>query len=350
MVEGSEVDRARRVLLTGLRRLLRASILLTIVLISGYALTPLIVLLPEIGVPFFGLSVSTILFLIIAALFVYSLIGFFRALLGFLRLDRSLILHLLNLESKNPSTLIRFLLNVAGLTVILVAYWLLSPALYLIPEFGPHVAATLQLALAAVVAIFFWGIGTSVYRGLEQVLSKRIGGQGVGEDFLKVRVLKSFLYLLMTAVVLIIAYALFPAISLGADIFIPSTNLNLGTLYWVTALAAIVPFVFSFAKNLLSIFRVNQEVLFKIVPALNVQRMSYLKRAALNFFVVLATVIAFFVVSPYLSALPNVGSYLGAAGQVVVGAIVILFFWDIGKMVYVELEDALRKLEVSEIQ
>ncbi|MFN3622292.1 MAG: hypothetical protein ACK4TI_05310, partial [Nitrososphaerales archaeon] len=264
-------------------------------------------------------------------------------------LNPSLILRFLNLEPKNSSTFTRFLLNIAGLAVILVAYWLLSPILYLIPVFGPQVAASIQLAIAAIVAIFFWSFGSIVYRALNGALSKRIEEHAIGgEALLKVRMLKAFLYLLMTVVVLIIAYALFPTISLGADIFIPNTNLNLGTLYWVVALAAIVPSIFSLIRNLLYLFRVNQEVLLRIIPVLDVRRLSYLKRAALNFFIVVAIVVVFFVISPYLSALPNIGSYLGAAGQVVVGAIVILFFWDVGRLIYVELESMLRRLETSE--
>ncbi|MEM3387448.1 MAG: hypothetical protein QXN08_07285 [Nitrososphaerales archaeon] len=345
MGKSLDIEESRAAFLS-LRKLLRASIILTIVLIAGYTLAPLIVLLPEVSIPFFGLQTSTILFLVIAATFVYSLIDFFKAFLNFLRLNPSLILRFLNLKPKNPNAVSHFLLNIAGLAVILVAYWLLSPALYLIPVFGPHVAASIQLAIAAVVAIFFWSFGGMVYRALDQALSKRIETHGVGgEALLKVKVLKSFVYLLMTAVVLIIAYALFPSISLGADILIPNTNLNLGTLYWVVALAAIVLFVFSLIRNLLYLFRIDQEVLSRIIPVLDVRRMSYLKKAALNFFIVVAIVIFFFIISPYLSTIPNIGGYLGAAGQVVVGAIVVLFFWDIGRLIYVELESMLRRLE-----
>ncbi len=348
MVEGSEAGRAHKSFFISLRRLLTTSIILTTVLIAGYALTPFIVLLAEVSIPFFGLQISTILFLIVAAIFVYSLIGFLRALLNFLRFKPSLILRFLNLEPTSLSVLNRFLLNIIGLVAILVAYWLLSPALYLIPMLGPQVAASIQLVIAAVVVIFFWSFGSMVYRGLDHVLSKRIEERGVGGVFLKVKVLKAIIYLLMTAVVLIIAYALFPTISLGADILILNTNLNLGILYWVIALAAIVPSVFSLVKNLLDLFRVDQEALLKFIPMLDMRRLSYLKRATLNFFIVIAIVVAFFALSPYLSMLPNIGSYLGAAGQVVVGAIVILFFWDIGRMIYVELESALRKLEAPE--
>jgi len=60
---------------------------------------------------------------------------------------------------------------------------------------------------------------------------------------------------------------------------------------------------------------------------------------------VTAIVILFFIVSPYITMIPDVGAYLAAAGQVIVGALLILFFWDVGRTIYGELEDAIRRIE-----
>jgi hypothetical protein len=38
--------------------------------------------------------------------------------------------------------------------------------------------------------------------------------------------------------------------------------------------------------------------------------------------------------------IPEVGNYLVGAGHVVVGALVVLFFWDIGRVLHAELERA----------
>lgn len=344
MAYGSEADTARQKFVTTLRRLLGSSLLLVMILITGYALAPLIGLLSAITIPIYALQLSTILFLIIAAIFIYSLIDFVKAFLSFLRLPQIILNRFSTILSKNLGVATKFFLNLTALMLILISYWVFSPFLYLIPIVGEQIAAVIQLVVAAVVALFFWNLGKAVYRILDQLLSKRIEEQPTVSSmiFLKAKVLKAFIYLVLTAAVLIIAYALLPAISLGASVQIPGTTLTLGTLYWIIALSIIVLSLFSLLRNLLAVFRIGYDVLSKIVP-LDVRRISRLRSVAVNFILVTAIVILFFIISPYLILIPNVGAYLAAAGRMIVGAILILFFWDVGQTIYDELDDAFRR-------
>ena len=102
--------------------------------------------------------------------------------------------------------------------------------------------------------------------------------------------------------------------------------------------------LFSLLRNLLAVFRISYDTLSKIIP-LDVKRLSRLKSVAVNFILVTVIAVLFFIISPHITIIPDVGAYLAAAGQVIVGAILILFFWDIGRTIYVELEDAFRKIE-----
>ena len=346
MAEGSEAGRAHQKFFTTLRRLLASSLLLMMILIAGYALAPLIGLLSTITIPLYGLQLSTIIFLIIAALFVYSLIDFVKASLRFLRLPQIILDHLSAIIPKNLDAATRFFLNFTALILILILYWVFSPFLYLIPRIGEQIAAVMQLVVAAVVAVFFWNLGRMVYRSLDRLLSKAVEEQPGARSViqLKAKVLKTFIYIILTAVVLIVAYALLPVISLGAKTQIPGTTLTLGTLYWIIALSILVLSLFSLLRNLLGVFRVGYDSLSKVIP-LDVRRFSRLRSVAVNFLLVTAIVILFFIVSPYLTMIPDVGAYLAAAGQVIVGAVLILFFWDVGRTIYVELEDAFRKIE-----
>ena len=345
MAEGSEAGRAHRKFFTTLHRLLASSLLLVMILIAGYALTPLIGLLSAITIPIYSLQLSTILFLIIAAVFLYSLIDFVKAFLSFLRLPQIILNQFSPILPKNLDAAAKFFLNLTALILILISYWVFSPFLSLIPRIGEQIAAVIQLVVAAVVAIFFWNLGRGVYRSLDQLLSKRIEQQPTVRNIipLKAKVLKTFIYLLLTAAVLVIAYALLPAISLGASTQIPGTTLTLGTLYWIIALSIIVLSLFSLLRNLLAIFRISYDSLSKLIP-LDVKRLSRLKTVAVNFVFVTIIVILFFFISPYIMILPDVGAYLATAGQVIVGAILILFFWDVGRTIYDELEDAFRKI------
>jgi len=346
MAEGSEAGRAHQKFFTALRRLLTSSLLLLMILIAGYALAPLVGLLSAITIPIYSLQLSTVILLIIAALFIYSLLDFVKAFLNFLRLPQMVLNHFPTILPKSLNTATRFFLNLTALILILILYWVFSPFLYLIPRIGEQIAAVMQLVVAAVVAIFFWNLGRTVYRSLDRMLSRRIEEQPTVSSIipLKTKVLKTFIYIMLTMVVLIIAYALLPAISLGANTQIPGTTLTLGTLYWVIALSIVVLSLFSLLRNLLAVFRIGYESLSKIIP-LDVRRLSRLRSVALNFILVTAIVILFFIISPYITIIPDVGAYLAAAGQVMVGAVLILFFWDVGRTIYVELEDAFRKIE-----
>jgi hypothetical protein len=194
--------------------------------------------------------------------------------------------------------------------------------------------------------LFFWNLGRMVYRSLDRLLSNRIEEQPTASSIilLKDKVLKVFIYIMLTAAVLKIAYALLPAISLGASTQIPGTALTLGTLYWIIALSIVVLSLFSLLRNLLAVFRIGYDSLSKIIP-LDVKGLSRLRSFAVNFILVTAIVILFFIVSPYITIIPNVGAYLAVAGQVIVGAILILFFWDVGRTIYVELEDTFGKID-----
>lgn len=337
-----------RVLIT-INRLLRSYILLSIALIIGYAFMPLINLLPKTYVPLLGLQPSTMLFLIISALFIYSLIGLIRSILNFLKIQSVILQHLPGLASEHPKTTTKLFLNTLTLMIILILYWIFSPALYLIPEIGEHIAAGTQLAIAAIISLFFWSLGGVIYQSLNKRLNMKIEDyQGMNTlALLKMRILKVFIYLLLTFTLMIIAYALFPAISLGVNITIPGTNLALGIVYWIVVLAAITLSVFSLIRNLIGLFGFEPEILLKIIPILNMQRMSKLKRFSLNLMIVMIILISFFVISPYINLIPNIGIYLGAAGQAVVGAIVVIFFWDIGRFIYFELEKGFKELEKS---
>ncbi|MEM2634551.1 MAG: hypothetical protein QW372_03665, partial [Nitrososphaerales archaeon] len=100
-------------------------------------------------------------------------------------------------------------------------------------------------------------------------------------------------------------------------------------------------------RNLIGLFGFEPEILLKILPILDMQRMSKLKRFSLNLMIVMIILISFFVISPYINLIPTIGIYLGAAGQAVVGAIVVIFFWDIGRFIYFELEKGFKELEKS---
>ncbi|MEM2634552.1 MAG: hypothetical protein QW372_03670, partial [Nitrososphaerales archaeon] len=223
-----------RVLIT-INRLLRSYILLSIALIMGYAFMPLINLLPKTYLPLLGLQPSTMLFLIISALFIYSLIGLIRSILSFLKIQSVILQHLPGLASEHPKTTTKLFLNSLTLMIILILYWIFSPALYLIPGIGEYIAAGTQLAIAAIISLFFWSLGSMIYQSLNKRLNMKIEEyQGMNTlALLKMRILKVFTYLLLTLTLMIIAYALFPAISLGVNITIPSTNLALGIVYWI---------------------------------------------------------------------------------------------------------------------
>ena len=151
--------------------------------------------------------------------------------------------------------------------------------------------------------------------------------------------------LLITTVTLIVAYGVFSAILLNAELTIPGTGLTLGTLYWIVALAIISLFFMSLLGNLIRFFGPEPGLFLRAFPFLTMRQVSLMKRLLIQLVIVIVLLTTFLVVSPYIGLIPAVGSYLRAAAQVITGAVVVLFFWDIGRSLYSELETVTAQLE-----
>ncbi|MEM3021991.1 MAG: hypothetical protein QW645_00460 [Candidatus Bathyarchaeia archaeon] len=326
-----------------LRRLLKSSISLIMALIAGYAVSPALALLPETPLPLLGLQPGAIPLLIIGAIFLYSLLGFIKAVLRFIEPRSHAILErAYGILPENSRAAAKLSLNAVFMAAILVAYWALSPALCLMPGIGGRMAAVMGAVVASITILFFWDVGVSIYRGLDGHLSARIENRGAeGLALLRKRALKAPLYFFITIAILIAAYALFPAISDEAHVPIPSIGLSIGMAYWITALAATVPPFLSMARNLMGLFGLGPELISKAFPMASAQRISVMRRLAMNLTILMAILISFSIISPLLARIPGAGGYLSAAGQMVAGAITVLFFWDVGRSLYLEMEGAL---------
>lgn len=326
-----------------MRRLLKSSISLIMALIAGYAVSPALALLPETPLPLLGLQPGTIPFLIIGAIFLYSLLDFIKAVLHFIKPRSHAILErAYGILPENSRAAAKLSLNAVFMAAILVAYWIFSPALCLIPGIGGRMAVVMGAVVASIAILFFWDVGIFIYRGLDNRLSAMMEDGGAdGLALLRRRALKASLYFFITIAILIAAYALFPAIQDEAHVPIPSIGLSIGMAYWITALAATVPPFLSMARNLAGLFGLGPEIISKAFPAVGAQRISVRRRIARNLTIVMAILISFSTTSPLLAGIPGVGGYLSAAGQMVAGAITILFFWDVGRSLYLEMERAL---------
>jgi hypothetical protein len=328
-----------------LYRLLRSMLLFIIVLLVGYAVAPLLVFIPSAPLSEVSIQLGTFLFLVIAALFVYSLAGFGRSILYLLRGPKETSLLGLGLDSIRRTVGTRLLLNLLGLSVLLSFFWIASPLVLLIPEVGAQILASLHVAVGAVVALFFWNAGGALHtylgRRLDSVGETHERGTPVG---LRDRLLKALLYLILTAAVLVVAYSLYPLIQLGEGTVIPSTPLTIGQAYWIVALSAAVLSVFSFARNLVGVFGLGPDVLARAFPFLTSSRVSIARRAAVNLLLLLIVLTGFLLSQPYVQSIPRVGTYISAAGQVVIGSLIVLFFWDVGRSIFSQMESELERI------
>ncbi|MEM2530509.1 MAG: hypothetical protein QXL32_05260 [Candidatus Bathyarchaeia archaeon] len=155
-----------------LRRLLKSSISLIMALIAGYAVSPALALLPETPLPLLGLQPGTIPFLIIGAIFLYSLLDFIKAVLHFIKPRSHAILErAYGILPENSRAAAKLSLNAVFMAAILVAYWIFSPALCLIPGIGGRMAVVMGAVVASIAIPFFWDVGRSLYLEMERALA-----------------------------------------------------------------------------------------------------------------------------------------------------------------------------------
>ena len=120
---------------------------------------------------------------------------------------------------------------------------------------------------------------------------------------------------------------------------IPFLNLPLVAVGSVMVLAVIEILLYRILSDILALLDPVSKAFKVILRGFATDRVTVVKRVVYDlFFFMIAILILFTVILPPLSSLPGVGIYIATALPLLALAIVVLIFWDLGKVIYSEVE------------
>ncbi|MEM3737350.1 MAG: hypothetical protein QXJ75_04625 [Candidatus Bathyarchaeia archaeon] len=321
------------------------------ILIVGYALLPLINFAFKIFIPGTEIGIGMVVFVIFAAVFSFAAFRFIGSVLARIGLTPDKLARFMPGTFPSHVGLLRkLILQFYLVVIILIAYWVASPILNLIPGLGLVITATLQTVVGAIVVLFFWGVGRLAYRELEVAIGRIVWGSEakqlplgkVGEKALKVVI--SFLVLIG---VLVLSYTFMPLLEFSSNILIPVFGISLSLVISIIILGVLSLIAVRFITSAIALLGFPLETLTGLMPSLaSPNARSLLHRIFLDLSFIILALIVYWVAYQLIVLIPGIGAALAAASQIVVAAIIVLLFWDIGRTLYNKLEEAASRISI----
>jgi len=154
---------------------------------------------------------------------------------------------------------------------------------------------------------------------------------------LRLRLTRIFSKILVLILVLFFGYILMPFLQ-QVSFMIPFLNLPLVTVGSVTVLAVIGILLYRILSDIVALFNPVSKALKIVLRGFAKERVTLAKRITYDLLFMIALLIILALILPPLSGLPGIGIYVAMALPLLALAIVVLIFWDLGKVIYSEIE------------
>jgi len=154
---------------------------------------------------------------------------------------------------------------------------------------------------------------------------------------LRLRLTRIFSKIIVLILVLFFGYIIMPYLQ-QITFLIPFLNLPLVAVGSVMVLAVIGILLYRILSDILALLDPVSKAFKVILRGFATDRVTVVKRVVYDLFFMIAILILFTVILPPLSSLPGVGIYIATALPLLALAIVVLIFWDLGKVIYSEVE------------
>jgi len=324
------------------------------VLTVGYVLLPIIQFTFDIPILGTGINLGIVVFIVIAAIFSLTVIKFISsatALIGFT--PDTLAKLVPNMTSRRHGQIKKVFVNFCFLVFIIIAYWAAAPFITLIPTIGTMLSDALKIVVIAFLILFFWSAGGMIYKEIEVAIGKIVVDSEEVRLYtrkVKDKVLKTIAYFIALISVVIASYAIVPIIRFSFDILIPTITVSVGLLVFVVILGILSFITFRFIASAATLLGLTSETFAKFMPNLaSNHTRSTVRRIFVDFTLLIFVLIIYWGVYNMISLIPEVGIILANASQVVVAAILVVFFWDVGRTIYKKLEELTGRITRSSL-
>ena len=154
---------------------------------------------------------------------------------------------------------------------------------------------------------------------------------------LRLRLTRIFSKVIVFILVLFFGYIMMPYLQ-QISFMIPFLNLPLVTVGSVMVLAVIGILLYRILSDIVALLEPVSRAFKIILKEFATDRVTIAKRVTYDLLFLIVVLITFAVILPPLSSLPGIGIYVATAVPLLALAIVVLIFWDLGKVIYSEVE------------
>jgi len=166
----------------------------------------------------------------------------------------------------------------------------------------------------------------SIYRRIEKALVKTV------------------LYLITLIGIIIISYSILPLLRFSFEISLLGIGISLGTAIYIAIFAILCFFFIKFVSSTLRLLGFKPENLAELIPDATSEQARHAIRTLVNLLFIIFILIGYWSFAPLLPMIPVVGYIIAPASQLVVAAILVLFFWNIGRRLTRIVDEAMTRL------
>jgi len=143
-------------------------------------------------------------------------------------------------------------------------------------------------------------------------------------------------------VALFVAYIVLPIAS-AISFNVPVIGLSVGLAVAVVFLVILAILAVRILRDAAVMVHHGSRILAKAVPGLEERHENLIRKVVRDFFSVVVILILFYLLAPFIVLLPGIGSSLAAAIPLVLAAVVIIFLYDAGRLLYDEISKSVHE-------
>jgi len=144
-------------------------------------------------------------------------------------------------------------------------------------------------------------------------------------------------------VVLFVAYIVLP-IAYAINLNVPVIGLSVGLAVAVIFLVILAILVVRVLRDTAVMVHHGSHMLARAVPGLEEHQQNLIRKVVRDFLSVVVILILFYLLTPFIVLIPGIGASLAAAIPLILAAVVIIFLYDAGRLLYDEISKSVHKV------
>jgi hypothetical protein len=154
------------------------------------------------------------------------------------------------------------------------------------------------------------------------------------------RIVWDFVAIIVT---LFVAYIVLPVTHV-ISFNVPVIGLSVGLAVAVVFVVILALLVVRILSDTAILIHHGSQLLAKAVPGLEERHENLIRKVVRDFFSVVVILILFYLIAPFIVLIPGVGASLAAAIPIILTAIVVIFLYDAGRLLYDEVSKEVDKV------